>query len=47
LKAPPPTRRFINIENVVATATLHQNIDKAVTLLLCQNSHIDADTELC
>ena len=25
--ASPPGRRFINIENVVATATLHQNID--------------------
>ena len=25
--APLPGRRFINIENVVATATLHQNID--------------------
>ena len=27
--APLPGRRFINIENVVATATLHQNIDLA------------------
>jgi transcription initiation factor TFIID TATA-box-binding protein len=27
LKAPPAARRFINIENVVATAALHQNID--------------------
>ena len=27
LKAPRPGRRFINVENVVATATLHQNID--------------------
>jgi len=27
LKAPLPGRRFINIENVVATATVHQNID--------------------
>jgi len=27
LKAPGAARRFINIENVVATATLHQNVD--------------------
>ena len=27
MKAPGAARRFINIENVVATATLHQNVN--------------------